>query len=495
MSASPTVKFALLFGIGASMAVMSIVMYFVFPVVMKSEIEKRMKIKEGSESYGYWKEPPIPIYIRFYFFNLVNPEGVWSLTEKPNFKEMGPYTFREHRVKVNLTWNDNGTVSYRQIKSWHFQPDLTNGSLDDVVTTLNVPAVAASNIYRYAPEIFYRYAIDQMLNLTHSSWFVGKPVRQLLFEGYNDSLIDESRSLSPLPHEKFGWFYGKNNSDDNFYNIFTGENGINKLGQIDKWNGSEYRDIRPVIFIVVRVWESTCNKINGTTGDMWPPFRSSSDHDLTMFVTDICRSITLKFHEETQVKQVKAYRYLAEKTMLDNGEEDRDNRCFCLSDATRCLPRGGLNVSSCQFNAPAVVTYPHFLYADPAYATTVDGMKADPEKHQMFVDIQPDMGIPMNIAARMQINIVFERVKDMSFFQNITSRIYFPIFWFSETAQLDESMAKQLHLVTDDLPTYSTIFCFVLFVTGGIVFTSGLLIFMRHRKIKEQKKSYKKVRT
>ncbi|XP_076360019.1 protein croquemort-like [Tachypleus tridentatus] len=485
MSVSPKVKFVILLGIGASVAVVSIVMQFVFPVVMKSEIEKRMKIKEGSESYGYWKEPPIPIYIRFYFFHLVNPEGVWSLTEKPNFKEMGPYTFREHRVKVNITWNDNGTVSYQQMKSWHFQLDLTNGSLDDVVTTLNVPAVAASNMYRYAPEIFYRYAVDQMLNLTHSSWFVEKPVRQLLFEGYRDPLIDESRSFSPIPHEKFGWFYGKNNSHDGFYNIFTGENGINKLGQIDKWNGSD----------VVRVWESTCNKINGTTGDMWPPFRSSSDQDLTMFVTDICRSISLKFYEETQVRRVKAYRYVAEKTLLDNGEEDPDNRCFCLSDATSCLPSGALNVSSCQFNAPAIVTYPHFLYADPTYAASVEGMKSDPEKHQMFVDIQPDLGIPMNIAARMQINIVFERVEDMSFFQNISSRIYFPIFWFSETAQLDESMAKQLHLVTNDLPKYSTIFCFVLFVIGGILSTIGVFIFIRYRKGKRQNKSYKKVRT
>ncbi|XP_022236874.1 protein croquemort-like, partial [Limulus polyphemus] len=104
---------------------------------------QRMMLQEGSESYGYWKEPPVPIYIRFYFFNLTNPEGVWSLKEKPDFKEMGPYTFREHRLKVNITWNKNGTVSYQQIKSWYFESDLTDGSLEDIVTTLNVPAVVS----------------------------------------------------------------------------------------------------------------------------------------------------------------------------------------------------------------------------------------------------------------------------------------------------------------------------------------------------------------
>ncbi|XP_076321091.1 scavenger receptor class B member 1-like isoform X2 [Tachypleus tridentatus] len=475
MGISPTVKCSLLIIVGASTAVTSIVMYFVFPLIMRNEIEKRMMLHEGSESYGYWKEPPIPIYIRFYFFNLTNPEGVWSLKEKPDFKEVGPYTFREHRLKVNITWNKNGTVSYQQIKSWYFESDLTNGSLEDIVTTLNVPAVAASNMYRYSPEIFYRYAIDQMLILTNSSWFVRKPVRELLFEGYSDRLIEEAQTLSPLPYDKFGWFYGKNNSDDGIYNIFTGEKGIEKLAQIDNWNRSKE----------VRVWEKTCNQINGTAGDMWPPFRSSSDIKLTMFVTDICRSITLKFHEETHVKGVKAYSYVADKNMLSSEEDDSSHNCFCLSDATTCLPSGGLNVSSCQYNAPAVVTYPHFLHADPAYASTVTGVKAVPEEHRMFIDIQPEMGIPMNVAARMQINIVFERIEGISFFENITSRTYFPIFWFSETAQLDESMAKQLRLVTHGLSVYTTIGCVILFVIGVILMTIGFVIFFRHRKNKE----------
>ncbi|XP_013786982.1 scavenger receptor class B member 1-like [Limulus polyphemus] len=228
---------------------------------------------------------------------------------------------------------------------------------------------------------------------------------------------------------------------------------------------------------------------------MWPPFRSSSDTKLTMFVTDICRSVTLKFHEETHVKGVQAYSYLAEKTMLGNEEDDSSNNCFCLSDATTCLPSGGLNLSSCQFNAPAVVTYPHFLYADPAYAATVTGVKAVPEEHRMFIDIQPEMGIPMNVAARMQINIVFERIEGISFFDNITSRIYFPIFWFSETAQLDESMAKQLHLVTHGLPMYTTIGCVILLVSGVILMTIGFVIFLRHRKNKSNTKAYKQVQS
>lgn len=51
---------------------------------------------------------------------------------------------REEREKVNVTWNENGTVSYRQIKRWYYQPDKTIGSLKDPITTLNVPMVVSN---------------------------------------------------------------------------------------------------------------------------------------------------------------------------------------------------------------------------------------------------------------------------------------------------------------------------------------------------------------
>lgn len=49
------------------------------------------------------------------------------------------FTLRETREKVNITWHENGTVSYYQVKRWYFEPELTKGSLDDLVTTVNVP--------------------------------------------------------------------------------------------------------------------------------------------------------------------------------------------------------------------------------------------------------------------------------------------------------------------------------------------------------------------
>lgn len=45
--------------------------------------------------------------------------------------------FSETREKVNLTWNENNTITYRQLRTWHFNPEESNGSPDDMITTLN----------------------------------------------------------------------------------------------------------------------------------------------------------------------------------------------------------------------------------------------------------------------------------------------------------------------------------------------------------------------
>jgi len=37
-----------------------------------------------------------------------------------------------------MTWNANRTITYRQKRWWYFDQENSNGTLDDVVTTLNV---------------------------------------------------------------------------------------------------------------------------------------------------------------------------------------------------------------------------------------------------------------------------------------------------------------------------------------------------------------------
>ena len=51
-------------------------------------------IEEGTAAYNAWVETPIPVYTKFYFFDMINPSDLFHSHEKPILEEKGPYTFR-----------------------------------------------------------------------------------------------------------------------------------------------------------------------------------------------------------------------------------------------------------------------------------------------------------------------------------------------------------------------------------------------------------------
>ena len=73
-------------------------------------------MREGTAAYQAWVETPIPMYTKFYFFDMLNPRDLFHKHEKPILEERGPYTFRWglSRGKMNLKFealSDNGLKS------------------------------------------------------------------------------------------------------------------------------------------------------------------------------------------------------------------------------------------------------------------------------------------------------------------------------------------------------------------------------------------------
>ena len=52
---------------------------------------------------------------------------------------------REEQEKVNLVWHDDGSISYNRRRYWYFEPELSVGSLNDTVVSLNFPMITAVN--------------------------------------------------------------------------------------------------------------------------------------------------------------------------------------------------------------------------------------------------------------------------------------------------------------------------------------------------------------
>ena len=172
-------------------------------------------LRPNSKSFGEWKKPSVPLYLDVYFFNWTNSDEFLDSTKKPIMQEIGPYRFREFRDKKNITFNDhNSTVSYKTISTFYFDEDGSNGTLDDVITQLNIVAVGAS-AQALNMEYIKRKHISLGLNLYQQNISVSKTARELLFEGYEDDLvligreglIEGFEDISNNPYDRIGWFY------------------------------------------------------------------------------------------------------------------------------------------------------------------------------------------------------------------------------------------------------------------------------------------------
>lgn len=129
--------------------------------------------------------------------------------------------FRATEKKVDIKWNSKETVTYRKQKYWYFEKDLSVGNLTDIITTINVPVVGSAELSRGS--YFMEWGISDMLSTLNASIFVKKTVGELLFDGYQDSVIDLGSAFGSMEAgfekdtvvlDKFGWFY-KVNTDLN----------------------------------------------------------------------------------------------------------------------------------------------------------------------------------------------------------------------------------------------------------------------------------------
>ncbi len=105
-----------------------------------------MELVENATSFEMWKKPEVDIYRKYYLFDVINPDQVISGQEKPYVVERGPYVYKEMWSKQNIKFIDKNTVSYSPVTTLYFLPNMSNGSLTDKITFVNVP-VLVINLY------------------------------------------------------------------------------------------------------------------------------------------------------------------------------------------------------------------------------------------------------------------------------------------------------------------------------------------------------------
>ncbi|KAK2102893.1 Scavenger receptor class B member 1 [Saguinus oedipus] len=144
--------------------------------------------------------------------------------------------------------------------------------------------------------------------------FMNRTVGEIMW-GYSDPLVNLINKYFPgtFPFkDKFGLFAELNNSNSGLFTVFTGVQNISRIHLVDKWNGlskevpADFRSegraqlcptshlfttplARFRLQIRVAFWHSDqCNMINGTSGQMWPPFMTP-ESSLEFYSPEACR--------------------------------------------------------------------------------------------------------------------------------------------------------------------------------------------------------------
>ncbi|KAI4463518.1 scavenger receptor class b type-1 sr-b1 [Holotrichia oblita] len=123
-----------------------------------------------------------------------------------------------------------------------------------------------------------------------------------------------------------------------------------------------------------------------------------------------------------------------------------------------------------RFGAPAFVSYPHFYLADRYYTDPIVGMEPNPDKHEFFITLEPNTGIPLQVRAAVQLNLLIEPMKNIHMFKNV-KETFVPMLWFSQTTELTKTLGRKtkILLIVPSILTY----------TGcGLIGIACLLIFV-----------------
>lgn len=250
------------------------------------------------------------------------------------------------------------------------------------------------------------------------------------------------------------------------FNMHTGQDDITQIGTMKNWNYAPRIDYFP----------DECGIVKGSAGEFYPPIKHKTT-PLSLFTADMCRSVSLDFDEEKSIHGITGYKYRGGERTVDNGTINAENECFSTGES---VPSGVMNVSSCRYGSPVFMSFPHYYAADPYYLNQVEGLNPSKEKHEFYITLEPMTGIPLDVAARLQINMLIRPIPNVSLYQ-YAPHMFFPILWFEQKVTIPGEMASEIKTVVA-MPMTGYMAIAIVFVIGVILTFWWPVARMIHRK-------------
>lgn len=389
-----------------------------------------------------------PYVVQFYMYTITNLAAVRN-GEKPRLDRLGPYTFHKVKRKIRVKFSiDNTTVSFRELSTYIPLPRATNGSLDDSVTTLNLPLIGAIEAIharfstRIAPWLqFLARLIEGWGDSRVQGLFTTRTVAELLF-GYEDALLARAARLLPSAGIDPRCVLVRNmtgpldTSDEDDSMVHTGVQGgnqstIENVLQYIMWHGQRN----------VSSWNPPfVETVSGTDGSQFSPGLQHGDR-VQVWAGEAYRSIEFvsEQHGDFKVGNVPVIKFRP-----DPAQKEPDPRYYQYI-------KGLMNITSPESKSRG--TYGPYLFLSlPGYCG-VDDMRVvnsisgincnDTSKdYDVFLDVEPTTGITLGAEKALMMSSWFgQRYKAID--SRVADDTFLPIFWAKEST---EASPKQLKM-------------------------------------------------
>ncbi|NWY73649.1 CD36 protein, partial [Erithacus rubecula] len=457
--------------IGAVLAVFGGVLIPVGDNLINKAVKKEAVIVNGTAAFQNWIVPGSSVYREFWIFHVLNPTEVIEEGAQPKFEQRGPYTYRvRYLPKENITEGENGTISYMLPNAAAFEPGMSMGTEDDMMTVLNLAVAAVPALY---PGVM-QSLINIWVKGSKSTILQNRTVKEILW-GYKDPFLNSIPigSVNPM----VGVFYPYNGTSDGPYTVYTGTEDIAQTAIIES-----YKNKRTLSF-----WEGHCDMVNGTDGASFPPF-IKKNQVLQFFSSDICRSIYGVFHSKQVVKGITLYRFIVPREAFASPTEVGDNYCFCTDKkvSENCTLAGVLDISACKAKRPVYISLPHFLHASESILHNVEGLSPNEKEHETYLDIEPVTGFTLRFAKRLQVNLLVQPSRFLDPLKKVNRTYVFPLLWLNESAVIGDEKAEMFRAKISGRLELLNVLQMALMIGGSVLFVAfmGSFFICRSKKLK-----------
>lgn len=418
-----------------------IVLALVVPGVVDDKLNKAINEKvvvdsTSHEDYDDWltnlDADDSPEYLRIYAWNITNMEKAVD-GEKMNLEQVGPYVYRQRKVKLDVTFGDDvddmnydegELVRYKLWKYWVFDREETAASLDPIndqfVTVNLIYAAVVANVDIFLLE----FGTESVLRVAGQRYFFGddgfetRSFEDLAFRG--PSPIIPNVTSADEAREKFA------------FDVYTtGRADVNDRGRFVQWQEQS---------VVEDTWLEP-QPVVGRTGTEWPR-NLTKNSEIVTWQPDLVRQIPLinDDGETVDLFGIKLLRHRVDTTWYQDASTNPNNAKYLhVEDPDE---NGVIPLSTLKLGVPIFVSIPWFYSAN---RETVAGSVSccdnpDPDIHASIIDVDPITGATMYARRRVQVNIKIGPT-DTFAYRNLREA-YMPILWYEEAGGLTKSLAN-----------------------------------------------------